>query len=238
MLNKRYHIATYSDTNYKLYPYIECAEKTVIRLGGVGTYEDYPIQINSRQSVMDSIDKMKMKEIFKENEVKQSEFFYKNDKNIPFPCVFKPTKRSGGEGTCIVNNQEELDSILSEGYCEPFFTTTSEYRTYCSKYGMFLMIRKKKIENHEDDLFINRDNHSYQQKFVKPRLLKQIEEHSMKALNALGLDIACFDIGYSSKDKHDFVIFESNVSPEMKLNCIVEGYAVEINKLIKEKENK
>lgn len=232
------HIATYVDSCYRLFPHLECELPTVIRMGGTKEYNDYPIQINSCQAIKNSTNKLKTKELFAANSIRQSPFYTKADKYIgEFPCVYKPFKRSGGEQIKIVDSQEELNDLMKEeiAYIEPMFVTTSEYRVFCSTNGVFLMVKKVRDEGHENEVIITRKNHSYKYDFVQPRLKKQIFEECLKALNVLELDIACFDIGYSSKGNHDFVIFESNTGPDLEQLKLIIPIAEELNKIIAQK---
>lgn len=232
------HIATYVDSCYRLFPHLECTLPTVIRLGGTKDYTEYPVQVNSAEGIKNSVNKLKSKELFDKAGVRQSPFYLDVDKyDQGYPCVYKPFKRSGGKGTEVVEDKATLKKLMAkgEGYIEPLFVTTSEYRVFATTNGCFLMIKKIRTEGHENEIIVTRDNHSYRFEFVQPRLKAKIFENCLLALSALGLDFACFDIGYSSKGNHDFVIFESNTGPDLELNKLVIPIAEALNEIIVQK---
>lgn len=209
----------------------------VIRLGGTMPYDNYKIQINSRQSVLDSVDKLKQKQLL----------LAANLPTLPmlrepvFPCVIKAIIRSGGTSVFVLNNINEFNSIaptMEGGYIlEPLFNSTGEYRLHCTQKKVFFSVKKHK--RNPQDIIINRDNHYNKMEFLKPRLWRQMQEACIEAMKALKLDIGCFDVLYDSSNdaEHKFTISEANTNPELLLNTY-NAYLSQLIELVNEKIGK
>jgi RimK-like ATP-grasp domain len=206
----------------------------VIRLGGTLSYDDYEVHINSAKAVKNSVNKLKQKNLL----------LKANIATLPvlvepiYPCVVKGVIRSGGTSVFIANNKHEFDiatnTINGEHIIEPLFKATSEYRLHCTRDEVFFAVKKHK--RNPDDVIINRDNHFNKMEFVKPRLWQQIQADCLNAMKALDLDIACFDVMYSSVNdaKHEFYIAEANTNPEL-LHNTYNAYLKAIIKIAKKK---
>lgn len=247
-------VASYQETNkllqadlQEVFQSINDTRRVVIRMGGTMNYSDYGIQINSREAVECAKDKFRMKQRFSENNIptlpsirissiQEALTLYQT---IEFPCVVKPISRSGGIGTMLINNIDELarnlDIINNQAYIEPLFNTTSEYRIHVSSNnGVFFSV--KKIKRNKRDLFITRQNHTNTREFVRPRLWNAIEDACVRALSAIGLDLGAFDVGYNSEGNHSFVIHEVNTAPELLTNTR-EAYCNELTEMINRRLN-
>lgn len=234
------HIATYQDAAAKLANTMPAFdEAVVIRLGGDKRYDDYPIQINSAQSIRNSINKLAQKNLLLQGGIATLPIYEGEPAKEAYPVVVKGVVRSCGIKVFVANNSKQwFDAVekLNGGgyYAEPLFEATSEYRLHCSRKEVFFSVKKHK--RNPADIIINHDNHYNTREFLKPRLWKEIQAECIKAMNVLDLDIACFDVLYSSKDnnKHIFVIAEANTNPEL-LNNTYNAYQEVLIRLIKEK---
>lgn len=241
----RVHIATYQREIYNgisvathlkndLPPF---AEDVVIRLGGTKPYADYKIQINSAEAVMNSVNKLRQKELLLNAGLQTLPML----KEPVFPCVLKAVFRSGGTSVHVVNNREEFDAIVASmqgNYIiEPLFKATGEYRLHCTQNEVFFQVKKHK--RNPQDIIINRDNHYNKMDFIRPRLWKQMEAECIRAMRVLNLDIACFDVMYDSSDnnQHRFTISEANTNPELLLNTY-NAYLAKLTELINAKIGK
>ncbi len=207
----------------------------VIRLGGHHEY-NHEIQINSRTSILNSIDKLKQKTLL----------INKGCKTLPmleqpvFPCVVKGKVRSCGTHVIVCYNEQDYNKavgkmVACKGHIiEPLFHSTGEYRLHCTREEVFFAV--KKIKRDPNDIIINHKNHYNVREFVKPRLWKEMQAACLKAMRVLDLDIACFDVMYNSSNnlEHDFNIAEANTNPELLHNTFV-AYTAALDKLIKQK---
>lgn len=249
-------VASYQDTNKLLeaelnevFETINDNRQVVIRMGGTQPYSKYEIQFNSVDAVNRSKDKYLMKQRFQEANIPSlpsRRILTISDamttyQTLVFPCVVKPITRSGGVGTRLINNINELavylDELNNKAYIEPLFNTTSEYRVHVSSNnGVFFTVKKQK--KNKQDLFITRQNHTNIRDFVKPRLWNLVEKACVDALHALGLDLGAFDVGYDSSNnkEHRFVIHEVNTAPELLENTRA-AYLREISEMINNRLN-
>lgn len=255
-------IATYSDTCKTLEPLIE--NKTgipvVVRMGGTMNYSEYPIQINSKFSVQNSVNKLMLHmlcdgkpyilpfiasygnccSIF-HNKIGENMTQFVN-KTSSKKIISRPLGGSGGEEIIIdslYNYIDNSDSYLENRIVTPFINVTSEYRFFATQDEIFYIYKKIKKQDKKEDLFITRQNHFIKNinDVVKPRLLKEMKEAVLETMKIMGLEIAALDIIYDSSDKenHKFYIVETNTGPEMSNQEIKNAVASAITKLINKK---
>lgn len=233
---KNIHVATYQPAAKKLEDVLKVRgdHRALVRLGGQMEYAPYDIQINSTQSIRNSIDKSKQKELLLQAGLSTLPLL----KEPVFPCVIKGKVRSCGISVKVLANMDQFNKIMPalrekcQGYMlEPLFNATGEYRLHCTRKEVFFMV--KKIKRNPEDVIINHENHYNVREFPKPRLLEQMKAECLKAMNVLDLDIACFDVMYNSSDnnKHDFTIAEANTNPELLKNTF-DAYTKVLNELI------
>lgn len=193
-------------------------KSVVVRLGGTMAYSDYEIHVNSAKAVKNSVNKLTQKKLLLRANISTLPIL----QEPVYPCVVKGVIRSGGTSVFIINNKAEFDqaiqTINGEYILEPLFKATSEYRLHCTRDEVFFAVKKHK--RNPADIIINRDNHFNKREFVKPRLWQQIQTECINAMAALDLDIACFDVMYSSanNNQHEFYIAEANTNPELLHN--------------------
>lgn len=241
-MTKNIHIATYQRVVYRGITVAEhfCkdlpkfSQRVVIRFGGTMPYDNYPIQVNSANAVKNSINKYKQKELLLNAGLPTLPIL---DEPV-YPCVIKGIVRSGGINVHLVKNKEQykkaVDATNAHYYIEPLFNTTSEYRLHCTRDKVFFTVKKQK--RNPNDIIVTRDNHYNTREFLKPRLWDKIQETCIKAMAALDLDIACFDILYDSSNnqQHTFTISEANTNPEF-LNNTYNAYLAVLPEIINKK---
>lgn len=233
---KNIHIATYHENSKKFAKDLpDFGIPVVVRLGGSREYAEYPIQVNSAESILNSVDKKSQKDLLIANGIKTLPLLDIGT----FPCVIKGRVRSCGTSVVVCNTDIELQHAMKNitkncnGYIlEPLFYATSEYRLHCTQEEVFFAV--KKIKNNPNEVIVNAKNHYNVREFVKPRKWEQIKAECVKAMKVLGLDIACFDVMYSSEGEHSFVIAEANTNPEM-LNNTYAAYLPMLEKIIRAK---
>lgn len=233
-MKKTIHIATYQEAATKLADVLPPFKApVVVRLGGSMNYSSYPIQVNSAQSILNSINKLKQKQLLLDAKIPTLPLLDKPE----YPCVIKGVVRSMGTKVFVIRNAKEFveakNKIGGAYMLEPLFETTSEYRLHCDRNEVFFSVKKIKDDGHKDDIVINAENHHNIKEFVKPRLWKEIQAECVKAMTALDLDIACFDVIYCSKNdlQHSFAIVEANTNPELLANTF-NAYKDQLVKII------
>lgn len=242
------------------------ALRSLVRLGSTTTTKEaFPksygihtiIEVNTVEAIQNSRSKLLMKQCFKNNEVKQANWFSVNETiaqghfdDLSYPIIAKRVFGFKGKGMSKIDNKEQLEEWLkksnTEGYYfEQFFNGAREYRLHITENGCFMAWRKLRRNDTPDDRrwYFNSDycnwvgeNH---ETFNKPRNWNLMVGESVKALKAVGLDIGCVDLrcqGYN-KDNPEFIIVEINSAPSLAAQGI-EAYREEITKVINNKINK
>lgn len=229
------HIATYQEAAKRLAETLpKVNHKVVVRLGGQMPYEQYDLHINSAKAIQNSVNKLAQKTLLLKANLATLPLL----PNPDYPCVVKGIVRSGGTKVFVVETPDQFaqaERKLDYKYLiEPLFKATSEYRLHCSRDEVFFMV--KKIKRNPADIIITAANHFNKRDFVKPRLLNEIKAECLKAMAALDLDIACFDVMYdsSNNEKHRFVIAEANTNPELLENTF-QAYNKKLTEIIQQK---
>ncbi len=177
---------------------------------------------------------------------------------LPYPIIAKSHYGSRGEGNTKLNNQQELEAwmrgkTLSNYIFEKYFmpgNRIAEYRIHCTSKGAFYSCRKMlkrdtpedlRFQRHSDNcVWIKEDSETGL--FDKPENWNVIVEECVKALNAIGLDIGCFDVKVQAKRNQngeirrnpDFIIIESNSAPSLA-EYGANHYKTQLSLLLKEK---
>lgn len=147
--------------------------------------------------------------------------------DITYPIIAKHHFGSRGTGNYKLNSADELQrwmqgKDLSKYLFEEYLKGMDrEYRLHVNKNGCFYTCRKMLKENTPDaNRWYRNDSNSVwiveeNEKFDKPINWTAIEAECVKALLAVGLDVAAFDVKVqTSKDK------ESRVRPNPKFSII------------------
>jgi glutathione synthase/RimK-type ligase-like ATP-grasp enzyme len=145
--------------------------------------------------------------------------------------IVKRYNSSKGNGIYLISNDEELDTFLNmvyntnNHYCitdyifERYSTYNREYRLHVTKDGCFYACRKM-LRNDAEVRWHRHDNNSVwiteeNALFDKPSNWDDIVADCVKALEAVQLDIAAFDIKVqrSNGDSPKWLILECNSAP-------------------------
>lgn len=178
---------------------------------------------------------------------------------ISYPIISKHIYGSRGTGNTKHDTEEELGNWMRgrnlENYIfERFHNYVREYRLHVSKNGCFYacrkVLRRDTPEEHRwyrNDDYCNwiREDSENRELFDKPVNWDAIVEESVKALNAVGLDVGAVDVKVQSatnregerREDPEFFIIEINSAPSFG-DITAEKYIEEIPKILRRKYNK
>lgn len=202
--------------------------KSIVRLGSSTILDDDRIEINSISSIVNSSNKLLMKQCFDNNlvttanwgtfannglgdlfDVVDNKGNYVDPINIQYPIVVKNIYGSRGTGNTFVKSSKEFLKFMEfrklDNYIyESFFTGNKEYRLHISKNGCFYTNRKmlKDNVNKNNRWFRNNSNCVWikedNENFDKPSNWDDVVNASVKALESVGLDIGAVDLKIQS----------------------------------------
>lgn len=170
---------------------------------------------------------------------------------IEFPLVAKLNLGSRGTGMVKINNLEHLKTFIENKvrgnnyYFERFYNFTREYRLHVDKQGCFYTCRKVlKNETPGDQRWYRNDSNcnwirEENPLFDKPLNWSEIEEHCIKALVSVGLDVGACDVKVQSnknkkREKLDFIVIEINSAPSFG-DITLEKYRERLPETLKNK---
>jgi len=251
---------------FPLFPF-----RSVIRFGSTTEVENTTVEINSIEAVKNSSSKIKMKECFTGNNVKTADWyvydalsstFIKSDlsrssvEDLPYPIISKSEFGSRNQGNKKHDTVESLrewlvGKNLSNYIFEKYYNYTREYRLHVSQNGCFYTCRKMLKEGTPDeDKWYRNDEHCVwiledNKLFDKPVNWDNIVEESVKALNAVGLDIGAIDLRIQGakdskeriRENPDFIIVEINSAPSFG-DITIGKYITELTKLLIQKNER
>ena len=230
---------------------------TILRLGSTTPTEEItknpnPREINTAQACAISGNKIWMRQAFAEHDIPMAEGIYTEsiDDVLEFLkehsiIICKHIHSSKGKGIYLFSSEDEVkewaeDHRLKDHIFEKYYTYTREYRLHVTKHGCFYTCRKMLKKDAEvrwhrhnvNSVWIVEENPL----FDKPTNWDSIVDSCVDALNAIGLDIAAFDVKVqSSKHKEPkYIILESNSAPSLGEKGI-EKYKEILTRLINEK---
>jgi glutathione synthase/RimK-type ligase-like ATP-grasp enzyme len=230
------------------------------------SYTKGVVEINTTKAISNSSSKFNMKDAFMRNNVESAPYFHismlGSDKlvydaweehipfnELPYPLVAKKNYGSRGQGMRKLENEEELRDFLAGNtngyYLEKYLNYSREYRLHVTKNGCFYTCRKMLKSDTSDDIrwFRNDSNCVWyveeNENFNKPGNWDKIVAESVKALNAVGLDIGACDVRVSAKNDKEtgeqkFAIIEINSAPSFG-DRTEEEYLKVLPKLIRDK---
>ena len=256
-------IRTKNHTAQPLKNLIEVNTRCVFRLGSLTpTEEIFPrgvalnkpiIEINTAEACHNSGDKILMKNLFSDNDVKTAIWAEMSDgiaRIFPeMPAIIKHKNSCKGQGIYYIENQEALDEFinarvngsLGNYIIEKYYNYSKEYRLHVTKDGCFYTCRKMLKEDAEErwhrhdmnSVWIMEENPL----FEKPSNWDLIVEESVKAMKSLGLDICSVDLKVQSEKNHDrngnpeFIILECNSASSMGKITLVK-YEEQLRKMV------
>src|SRR5690606_31140857 len=151
-----------------------------------------------------------------------------DENSLPFPLIAKHRLGSKGRGNYKLDSLEALKTWLesrknrlNEYIFEKFYNYVREYRLHVTKEGCFYTCRKMLKSNTPNNAkWYRNDDHCVwimeeNELFDKPTNWSEIVKHSVRALNAVGLDFGAVDVKIQSskKDNPEFIIIEINSAP-------------------------
>ena len=235
---------------------IRTRRPVVVRLGSrTPITEIFPkshgsaIEINSIEGITNSRDKVLMKRIFDQAEVRSAAWQQMSPVMIwdVFPAIIKHKGSHGGDGIFLINNPEELNSWkeshprLNQYIIEEYKNFTKEYRLHVDANGCFYTCRKM-LKSDATDRWHRHDSNSVwmveeNPLFERPSNWDSIVAECVKALNAVGLTIGACDVkvqtekGKRSGVTPDFIIMEINSAPSMG-QITTQKYVEKISQLV------
>ena len=201
----------------------------IYRLGSIteiedGLYEGGKIvEINSVQSIKNSMNKRTMKECFTQAGVRCADWFIYKGADIfakqqigntssevpitgmPYPIISKSLQGSRGVGNILHKDAASLDNFVkthdvANYIFEKYYTYSREYRIHVSRHGYFYTCRKMlKKDTPENERYQRHDDNSSwileeNELFDKPINWDEIVKHCQIALEGLEGDIMAFDV--------------------------------------------
>lgn len=237
--------------------------RSVVRLGSIWRSDSNErIECNSREAVMTSASKRRMKEAFDRGRVKTAPWIPANSTEAVltrfvadhgFPLVGKHINGSRGTGNTLIKDAAGLTrwlqgKDLSMYILEEFLDYSREYRLHVTRDGCFYTCRKMLKEETPDDerwyrndsncVWIMEENPS----FDRPSNWNAIVAECVKALNAVGLDIGAMDVKVQSRlDKRErvrqapeFFVIESGSAPSFG-EVTLQKYLQQIPRILRTK---
>lgn len=164
--------------------------------------------------------------------------------DLPYPIISKSFYGSRNQGNQKHNTKEELINWIrthnTNNYLfEKYYNYTREYRLHITKNGCFYTCRKMlKEDTPDEDKWFRNDTHCVwileeNELFDKPSNWDEIVVESVKALDAVGLDIGAVDLRIQSAEKENpkFIIVEINSAPSFG-NITEQKYIKELTLLL------
>jgi len=250
---------------FPLFPF-----RSIIRFGSTTELPDSVtmggnrVEINTVESIKNSSSKLKMKLCFGNNQVKTADWCVADEQNsidsvlgkvanFGYPIISKSFFGSRNQGNKKHDTAEELAAWLVgkdlRNYLfEKYYNYSREYRLHISRNGCFYTCRKMLKEGTEEkDKWYRNDAHCVwileeNELFDKPSNWDAVVAESVKALQAVGLDVGAVDLRIqSSIDKKgnvrqnpDFIIVEINSAPSFG-DVTLDKYKIELTKLLTQK---
>jgi len=175
--------------------------------------------------------------------------------DLPYPIISKSHFGSRNQGNKKHDSIEELQEWmrgkdLTHYIFEKYYNYTREYRLHISQNGCFYSCRKMlKEDTADEDKWYRNDAHCVwileeNDLFDRPKNWDNIVAESVKALNAVGLDIGAIDLRIQGakdsrgreREEPDFIIVEINSAPSFGDITLIK-YKEELTKLLKQKYN-
>jgi len=230
------------------------------------------VEVNTVEAIKNSANKLRMKLKFSQHEVPTADWFVYRDglfvkngneedtltlEELPFPIITKHINGSRNKGNQKHDSTEDLEHWLnkklrnnatSNYILEKYHAYVREYRLHVTADGCFYTCRKmlkrdtpdhkKWFRNDQNSVWILESN----EQFDKPVNWDNIEEASVNALRAVGLDFGAVDLKVQSATKRNgeprsepkFFVIEINSAPSFG-DLTKEKYIEEIPKLINKK---
>lgn len=228
-----------------LFPKIKGKGSILIRFGASKKSKDEPadITINELNAVRTNADKIRMKEIFKENDIPSPDFAPNTEEGRKYfqekgyNVVFKKRYHRGGIGMELVPlnqiNKFE-DQMYKGGILERRLNVKREWRIHtCPKLNLTFSVEKRKRLDKLDEPIRNINNCIFKADFEIPENWNVALEMATKAVDVMGLDVGAVDLVWTGKN---YYVIETNSGPGMG-DQTSKWYADTLAKLIEYKKN-
>lgn len=228
-----------------LFPKIKGKGSVLIRFGASKKSKDEnaSIIINDLDAVKNNADKIKMKQIFKENDIPSPDFapnteegrkyFQDNGYNV----VYKKRYHRGGIGMELVPLDQISKfegEIYKGGILERRLNVKREWRIHaCPKLNLTFSVEKRKRYDKIHEVIRNNDNCVFKVDFAIPENWNEALEMASKAVDIMGLDIGAVDLVWTGKN---YYVIETNSGPGMGEQTS-QWYADTLTQLIEYKKN-
>jgi len=205
-------VLSYYESHKKFkFPLYKCS--VIIRFGYLKNKNMIgDLEFNSRESIRNCINKLKMKKLFVENNITTPKYFT----NCPetFPIVIKNTNHSQGRGMRLIESKYELPRCFDDYYFEEFVKCDTEYRCHVMD-GRVFHTDEKVLKKGYYSHWIKNLEKGYKYIRYKKRLPREMKEQIIKSVECLGLVFGAVDVGFNS-ETGNFYIYEVNSAPGMR----------------------
>lgn len=213
------------------------------------------VECNSTESILNSRDKIRMKECFTRANIPQAEMYHgkfdiaaiKNhfgiSKNEEYHLVGKAICGFQGKGMVLIENDKDLADFCHTHtplyfYIELFYNYGREYRIHATRNKVFLSWRKLRKNDAIERWFFNSQNCNWigedHTLFDKPSNWRELCDVASRAISSTGLDIGAVDIRVSNQDTSKFIVCEVNSAPALG-DAGIEAYRTEIRNILIQK---
>lgn len=234
---------------------INTGRKSIVFRLGSNTEVPGAIEINKIEACMNSANKREMKRLFTENNVttalwtfpqneEQLRTFITENQLEEKKVIIKSLRGSRGRGLYLMNTgNEAIEWFRAKGFgghiIEKYYNYSKEYRLHVTAEGCFYTCRKMLKEDAQERWYRNDSNCVWIMEenplFEKPSSWQTIEEHCVKALNAVGLDFGACDVRVQTEAPNgrapQFIICEINSAPSFG-DVTAEKYKEQLTKFI------
>jgi glutathione synthase/RimK-type ligase-like ATP-grasp enzyme len=243
--------------------------KSLVRFGSITTIKDTVseggdrIEINTVEAVKNSSNKLKMKQCFDADNIISADWIHTSIcssaefddwfNSIKFPVISKSLYGSRNNGNVKHDTLEGLEKWMKnrdlKNYIfEKFYNYAREYRLHVTEDGCFYTCRKMLKQGTPDkDKWFRNDTHCVwimeeNDSFDKPCNWDKVVKESVKALNAVGLDMGAVDLKIQSaktekgnlRKDPSFIVIEINSAPSFG-DITQEKYTKQIPIILKKK---
>jgi glutathione synthase/RimK-type ligase-like ATP-grasp enzyme len=230
---------------------------SVARLGShTLTSEIFPLargitECNTVNAVLNSSNKIKMKECFNKYNIPQADWYHGSFTDInkikkhfnlkeEYQLVGKAIFGFQGRGMVLISNDEELKNFCrthtSEHYfIERFYNFAREYRLHATQDKVFLSWRKLRQKDATERWFFNSQNCNWVGErhglFNKPSNWNEVCKAATDAIKSVSLDIGAVDVRIQSSSNPQFIVCEVNSAPALGEEGI-EKYREQIKEIL------
>jgi glutathione synthase/RimK-type ligase-like ATP-grasp enzyme len=228
-----------------IFPKIKGKGSVLIRFGASKKSKQEPadITINTLEAIKTNADKIRMKEIFKENDIPSPDFapntsegrqYFKDNK---YNVVYKKRYHHGGIGMELVP-LDQIDKFgdgqYNGGILERRLNVKREWRIHaCPALNLTFSVEKRKRYDKLHEVVRNNDNCVFKVNFEIPENWNEALEMALKAVSVMNLDVGAVDLVWTGKN---YYVIETNSGPGMG-DQTSQWYADTLAELIEHKKN-